>query len=61
MASCCSLRRELPEKPLSQDLVNQHGRGQLWGRFQAGFVGQRVRQARHSDQLDIVGVRVPVA
>jgi hypothetical protein len=51
----------VPEEPLRQDLVDGPGRGQLWGRFQAGLVGQRVRQVRHSDQLDLVRVRVSLA
>jgi len=58
LASRRSLRCEYPEEPLCENLVDGHGGGQLWGRFQAGFVGQWVRQARHSDQFDIVRVRV---
>jgi len=58
LASRRSLRCEHPEEPLCENLVDGHGGRQLWGGFQTGFVGQWVRQTRHSDQFDIVRVRV---
>ena len=51
----------MAKEPLLHRLVHHLGRGELWSWFQAGLLGQWMRQARHRCQPDVVGLRVPVA
>jgi hypothetical protein len=56
-----SVSRAVAEEPLGHCLVHRRGRGELRSWLQARRFGQRVGQVCHRRELDVVGLRVPLA